>query len=95
MNKPEDGGESIQFPTQSLVTVVLVMLWESFILTYPGMSLIMPISKHCFFLPSARKQETCIWASMRLQTLWRTVAGICKSLDPSLLPREQGLTNPI
>lgn len=25
-------------------------------------------------------QETCIWASMRLQTLWRTVAGICKQL---------------
>ena len=28
----------------------------------------------------AQWQETCIWASNRLQTLWRTVAGLCKRL---------------
>ena len=30
INKPQDGGEYIQFPTEVLVTVVLVMVWESF-----------------------------------------------------------------
>ncbi|CAK9059956.1 unnamed protein product [Durusdinium trenchii] len=33
-------------------------------------------------------KATCIWASMRLQTLWRTVAGICKYHDALLLLHE-------
>lgn len=47
INKPQDGGEYIQFPTEVLVTVVLVMLWESLDSdTDPGMmSLIMCAKK--------------------------------------------------
>eukprot|EP00434_Breviolum_minutum_P031555 symbB.v1.2.027900.t1/scaffold2896.1/size67727/2 len=39
-------------------------------------------------------KETCIWASMRLQTLWRTVAGICKYHEALVLHNElQGIHN--
>lgn len=38
-------------------------------------------------------KETCVWASMRLQTLWRTVSGVCKYHDALLLHHElQGLS---
>lgn len=38
-------------------------------------------------------KETCIWASMRLQTLWRTVAGICKYHDALVFHHELQGTN--
>ncbi|CAJ1393426.1 unnamed protein product [Effrenium voratum] len=38
-------------------------------------------------------KETCVWASMRLQTLWRTVAGMCKYHDALVLHHELQGTN--